>query len=306
MRKLLVVILALLLFPSAALAHRVHFNAGQAASYGYDLGPQTQTSAQTYGRTVNTGVRYTEANDEGDCANNVNPVPFLQARNANVMRFGVQPNFLPTKEGLQCIQEARAAGKKIYLTIAFNSAAPASQVSSYVAQVIQTYGPAWAISLGNEQSLSNSWVPNVSETADGYAAMWQAVEPTIKADDPGAIRVVADGSPWDAGWIERAVSDGLQGAQAVAFHCYNSYSGGLQVVPQLAASLASSGLPLWCSEMAPQTITPAGPLAGAFVTQTVPQYNASVSAAVSQSPNLQMLSWYEWPNIGATTPGVPQ
>lgn len=322
-----VVTAAVLAVPTIASAqiHDALEHAGAAAAYGYDLGAhakhtqrtrktvaipttnptQNPTPPASYGQPTDTGIRYLEAGDEGACANNVNPVPFLQAHQATVMRFGIQPSFLTTDQGLQCVNMARAAGYKIYLTVAFNASAPPAQVAAYVAQVISVYGPAWAISFGNEETLTNNWVPNpVSETADAYYAMWQAVEPTIAADDPGAIRVLADASPWDAGWLERLVSDHPVGAMAAAFHCYNSNAGGLQDVPELAAAMATAGLPLWCSEMAPQTIEPTGSAAGAFVTQTVGQYDAQVAQAAAASPDLAMVSFYEWPSIGAVTPGI--
>lgn len=327
---------AVLAAPAVAGAHINHINhinhsilrAGAAATYGHDVGRQhvkthkhvkahkAQTAPTTtptqnptpvpdpappsYGQPTNTGVQYVEADDQACTPQNV--VAFLQAHQATVLRMVLTPVHAAAQDGLACVQAARAAGYKIYLTLAYDSASSPAQVAAYVTSTLAVYGPAWAVALGNEQTLSNAWLNEVSSTPAMYYQMWQAVEPTIAGDEPGAIRVLADASPWDVNWLEQLVKLHPTGAMAAAVHCYDSYFNGLQDVPELAATIASDGLPLWCSEMAPAAnASPDSPAATAFVTQTPGQFAKKVSQVLAASEDVQLRSWYEWPEIGAIT-----
>jgi hypothetical protein len=67
-------------------------------------------------------------------------------------------------------------------------------------------------------------------------------------------------------------------------------------VPQVAASAASQRLPLWCSEMSASPRRSPHPW---LKQDSQARWNALVAAAEAHSPNLRMVSYYRWPQIGA-------
>jgi hypothetical protein len=230
------------------------------------------------------GVRYVAADDENCTPQTV--VPFLQAHGANVLRYIVPANPAETYQGIQCVAAARAAGYKTYLSIQYPASDDSAGINAWFSSVIAAYGPQWAIAVGNEEPVT----PTLYESA------WAVAEPVVAADDPTAIRVGGENFPWAIAWDQQVLATGLPGMQAYAEHCYNTTTGGLVLVPQVAADATAAGVPLWCSEMAPAT-SPTAP--SFFAPETLAKYDTEVRQVVSMSPNLQMLSYYVWPSIGA-------
>ena len=131
----------------------------------------------------------------------------------------------------------------------------------------------------------------VSTPGEDYNEYWNAVEPLIASIAPQAIRVYGEVAPW--GWdriLEGFGAERPPGVQAIAVHCYDTTTGGLQQVPVWAAWAARQGLPLWCSEMARAS----NPAQSTIILQTPAQYAAAVSLVEAESPDLQMVSRYDW------------
>jgi hypothetical protein len=127
-----------------------------------------------------------------------------------------------------------------------------------------------------------------------YRAAWDTVEPIIAQMAPQAIRVYGDVSPWGEPLIKQGFANGNPpGVQAIAFHGYDEgQMGGLWSIPEFSAWAATRGLPLWSSEMAP-----AFQSHSFMVQDTQATWDAAVASVESQSPNLRMVSYYDWPGL---------
>ncbi len=241
------------------------------------------------------------------CLANYNIVPFLKASHANVLRLILSPEQAQSEEGLGCAKIAHAAGFKVYLSLQFVNSWTPEAVAAYFKQVLQSYGPyLWAVAVGNEQDLT-SMTPNAQgvkalgrqrQTAGAsYRADWDAVEPVLTKLVPHAIRVYGEFSPWGF----NVNKDGFAvsrppGVQAIAAHCYyTKRPGGLLQIPRDAAWAASEGLPLWCTEMGPAL--PMSTTPNWVVPETWASWNATLTRVKSESPDLQMISYYYWPTL---------
>ena len=240
------------------------------------------------------------------CLGNHNVNPLLRANHANVMRLILSPQEAPAGVGIVCVQDAYAAGFRVYISFQFNNRLSPSQVAAYMARVLPAYAPyVWAVGVGNEQDLSMptaSGQGTVALTRGGrsigqnYRAVWNAVEPVLLKLVPRAVRVYGEFSPWGFAAIQQGFTHGRPpGVQALAVHCYHTKIGGLLQVPQEAAWAGSKHLPLWCSEMGP-----------AFPTRTRPNWavpdswrswNALLAKVVKKSPDLKMLGLYYDPAL---------
>ena len=102
-------------------------------------------------------------------------------------------------------------------------------------------------------------------------------------------------SPWGFGFLKDSFETGRpRGAQVVAFHCYDTKHAGLRAVPRVAAWAGKQGLPLWCSEMSDAL----HPLAWGR-RDTPWQWQTLLAGIERRSPDLKMISYYEWRRIGA-------
>lgn len=142
--------------------------------------------------------------------------------------------------------------------------------------------------------------------AEEYRRVWDVVEPVLAALVPNAIRVYGEGSPWGANDIINSWAyDGTRpvGAQVVAFHAYDTTTGGLEQVPAMAAWAASAGVPLWASEMAPAP-PDGGSLPPWLLSDTRAEWDAKLAAVEAESPDLRMISYFAgWDSEpGATQP----
>jgi hypothetical protein len=245
-----------------------------------------------------TGLKYVAAQDEGDCMpdTNFDIVGFLKAHDATVMKYGTVSHWAAVGAGVQCVQAARAAGYPIYLSIDWPPDWSVAQIVAFVKQAMHEFGGSYfAVSLGNEQDIKGV-------SAQDYFRMWQAVAPIVHEMDPGATMVLAEASPWAVKWLELLMAMHPVDVGAVGFHCYATIHlkgapprNGLAVVPFLAAAMADYGKPLWCAEMAPN-VTGAEPH---MIRESAGAYNALVQKVIGESPNLQMISYYRWPMLGA-------
>jgi hypothetical protein len=168
-------------------------------------------------------------------------------------------------------------------------------VAAYFRQTLPQYAPyAWAVSVGNEQDLVAQGAP---ATGARYRAVWNAVEPVLARIAPRAIRVYGETSPFGFPFLQQSFRPHRpRGAQAIAFHCYDVRYGGLSVVPHVAAWAAGEHLPLWCSEMSNSPRRSRHPW---LKTDSPSRWNALVAGMRAHSPNLKMVSYYRWPEIGA-------
>jgi hypothetical protein len=242
-----------------------------------------------------------------------NPQSFLQAQDATVLRI-VLPDY-PSPNALRCVERAKAEGYHIYLSFQYDNAWSPARVASYFAVTLPTYAPyAWAVSVGNEQDIVSKQrlaqgVPRTArqcigsgpqrrcETTTGayYRQVWNAVEPVLARVTPKALRVYGETSPWGFGFLKDSFETGRpRGAQAVAFHCYDTKHSGLRAVPRVAAWAATYHLPLWCSEMSDAL----HPLSWGR-RDTPWQWQTLLAGIEQRSPDLKMISYYEWRQIGA-------
>jgi hypothetical protein len=242
-----------------------------------------------------------------------NPQPFLQAHDATVLRI-VVPDY-PSPNALSCVAVAAAEGYHVYLSLQYDNAWSPTQVAAYFAHTLPEYAPyAWAVAVGNEQDIFSTQhlqqgVPRTARVCTGtgvrrrcernagayYREVWNAVEPVVAHIAPTALRVYGETSPWGLGFLKDSFAAGRpKGAQIVAFHCYDTKWGGLRAVPRVAAWASTYHLPLWCSEMS-DALHP-------FVwgrRDTAWQWQTLLAGIERRSPDLQMISYYEWPLIGA-------
>jgi hypothetical protein len=242
-----------------------------------------------------------------------NAQPFLQAHDATVLRI-VLPDY-PSPNALRCVESAKTEGYHVYLSLQYNNAWSPTRDASYFAQALPAYAPyAWAVSVGNEQDIISKarlaqGVPRKArqcigngrgrhcETTTGafYRQVWNAVEPVLTRVAPKALRVYGETSPWGFGYLKDSFATGRpRGAQAVAFHCYDTKHSGLRAVPRVAAWAGEYHLPLWCSEMS-DAVKPLN-----WGRRDTPwQWQTLLARIERRSPDLKMISYYEWREIGA-------
>jgi hypothetical protein len=242
-----------------------------------------------------------------------NPQPFLQAHDATVLRV-VIPDYA-SPNALLCVARAKAEGYHVYISFQYDNAWTPTRVASYFAQTLPQYAPyAWAVAVGNEQDIVSTehlaqGVPRTAQVCVGtgaarhcernagayYREVWDAVEPVIAKVAPKALRVYGETSPWGFSYLKDSFETGRpRGAQVVAFHCYDTKWGGLRAVPRVAAWAGKQHLGLWCSEMS-DALHP-------FVwgrRDTAWQWQTLLAGVERRSPDLKMISYYEWPLIGA-------
>lgn len=235
-----------------------------------------------------------QADDQYTCVANGGDVgPFMRAHHATVLRLIVP--YRGASNGVACASGAAAKGYRVYISLQYDNAWSPARVAAYFRKTLPQYAPyAWAVSVGNEQDLVIQGAP---ATSAKYRAVWNAVEPVLTHVAPHVIRVYGEVSPFGFHFLEQSFRPRRpRGAQAIAFHCYDVRYGGLSIVPQVAAWAASEGLPLWCSEMSDSPRRSPHP----WLNRDSPErWNALVAAARAHSPNLRMISYYRWPEIGA-------
>jgi hypothetical protein len=255
-----------------------------------------------------------EANPEAPCqGHGDNPQSFLQAHDATVLRIG--PPDYPDPNPLRCVERAKAEGYRVYLSLQYDNAWSPTRVASYFAQTLPAYAPyVWAVSVGNEQDIVSKQrlaqgAPRTARVCNGtgrrrrcqrstgayYRHVWDAVEPMLARVAPKALRVYGETSPWGFRFLKDGFETGRpRGAQAVAFHCYDTKWGGLRAVPRVAAWAGKHHLPLWCSEMS-DALRPL-----VWGRRDTPWHWQTLLAGIEQrSPDLKMISYYQWPEIGA-------
>ena len=243
-----------------------------------------------------------------------NPRSFLQDHDATVLRV-VVPDY-PSPTALRCAERAKAEGYHVYVSFQYADAWSPTRVASYFARTLPAYAPyVWAVSVGNEQDiitkqhLAQGGDPRKARVCTGtgrrrrcrrtagayYRQVWKAVEPVLARVAPKARRVYGETSPWGFTFLKDSFQTGRpRGAQAVAFHCYDTKWGGLRAVPRVAAWAGKYHLPLWCSEMSDAL----HPLAWGR-RDTPWQWQTLLARIERRSPDLKMISYYEWRQIGA-------
>jgi hypothetical protein len=254
-----------------------------------------------------------QADDQLGCAVAGGDVhTFMRAHHATVLRIVVP--YRGPSQAVACASKAVADGYRVYLSLQYDDGWRPSQVAAYFGRTLPQYAPyAWAVSVGNEQDLpQGAPIPRGrsvvcsgagrrrtcrrSTAGEDYRAVWNAVEPVLARTAPRAIRVYGEASPFGFAFLKDSFRPGVaRGAQAISFHCYDVKVGGLRIVPQVAAWAASHRLPLWCSEMSVALI-PSHPW---LRRDSQVQWNALVASVKAHSPDLKMISFYRWPQIGA-------
>lgn len=235
-----------------------------------------------------------QADDQLTCVVNGGDVsPFLRSHHATVLRL-IVPSRGPSN-GVACASRAAAQGYRVYVSLQYSNAWRPARVAAYFRRTVPQYAPyAWAVSVGNEQDLAVQGGP---ATGARYRAVWNAVEPVLARLAPRAIRVYGETSPFGFPFLQQSFEHSRpRGAQAIAFHCYDVHYGGLSVVPQVAAWASGEHLPLWCSEMSNSPRRSPHPW---LIQDSPSRWNALVAGMKAHSPNLKMLSYYRWPQIGA-------
>jgi hypothetical protein len=234
-----------------------------------------------------------QADDQLGCVASGGDVSaFMKIHHASVLRIVVP--YRGGSHALACAEGAAADGYRVYLSIQYDNAWRPQRVAAYFRRTLAPYAPyAWAVSVGNEQDL----VQGAPGSGVNYRAAWNAVEPVLARLTPRAIRVYGETSPFGFPFLEQSVRSGHpRGAQVIAFHCYDVKNGGLSVVPQVAAWAAGERLPLWCSEMSAAIRRTPHPW---LKRDSLARWNALVARAEALSPDLKMVSYYRWPQIGA-------
>jgi hypothetical protein len=235
-----------------------------------------------------------QADDQLTCVVNGGDVsPFLRSHHATVLRLIVPSE--GASNGVACASRAAAQGYRVYVSLQYSNGWRPARVAAYFRRTVPQYAPyAWAVSVGNEQDLAVQGGP---ATGARYRAVWNAVEPVLARLAPRAIRVYGETSPFGFPFLQQSFDSGRpRGAQAIAFHCYDVHYGGLSIVPQVAAWAAGKHLPLWCSEMSDSPRRSPHPW---LIQDSPSRWNALVAGMKAHSPNLKMLSYYRWPEIGA-------
>jgi hypothetical protein len=259
-------------------------------------------------------ARIMQADDQITCVTRGGDVStFMRAHHATVLRIIVP--YWGNGQAPACAQTAVAHGYRVYVSLQYNNRWRPARVAAYFRRTLPLYAPfAWAVSVGNEQDLTQgARAPSgrsvvcssvsgrrscrQSTAGEDYRAVWNAAEPIVARIAPRAIRVFGETSPFGFRYLQDAFHGGRpRGAQAIAFHCYDVKNGGLGIVPEVAAWAASKRLPLWCSEMSASSRRSPHPW---LKQDSLSRWNAMVAAAVRRSPNLRMISYYRWPQIGA-------
>jgi hypothetical protein len=238
---------------------------------------------------------------------------FLQAHDATVLRIVVP--FSPSPTALRCAERAKAEGYHVYISFQYDNTWTPTQDAFYFARTLPAYAPyVWAVSVGNEQDIVSTHhlaqgAPRTARVCTGtgsrqrcrrdagayYRQVWDAVEPVLVRVAPKALRVYGETSPWGFDFLKNSFATGRpRGAQVVAFHCYDTKWGGLRAVPGVAAWADTYHLPLWCSEMS-DALHPRG-----WGRRDTPwQWQTLLARIEQRSPDLQMISYYEWRLIGA-------
>jgi hypothetical protein len=238
-------------------------------------------------------ARLIAADDQSTCQAGGDIAPFMRTHHATVVRIIVA--YDQSTSEVACARSAAAEGYRVYVTLQYSNAWSTAKVASYFRSTLPKYARyAWAVSVGNEQDLFQAR----GGSGRFYRAVWNAVEPIIARQAPHAIRVYGEVSPFGFSFLQTSFSTGRPaGAQAIAFHCYDTETGGLRAVPIVAAWAAHWRLPLWCSEMsAALSHTQVHPW---LVHDSQSSWDALVASVERRSPNLQMISYYRWPEIGA-------
>jgi hypothetical protein len=257
-------------------------------------------------------ARIMQADDQTTCVNGGDVNAFLQAHHASVLRIVVP--YRGRNSALSCVRQAAIRGYRVYLSVQYDNAWSPARVAAYFRRTLPQYAPyAWAVSVGNEQDLvQGAPAPHgrslvctrgarpscrPSTAGEDYRAVWNAVEPVVRQIAPRAIRVYGETSPFGFTFLEDSYLAGpARGAQAIAFHCYDVQNGGLSIVPHVARWAAAHRLPLWCSEMSAALRRNIHPW---LIQDSQSRWNALVAAIEARSPNLKMVSYYRWPQIGA-------
>jgi hypothetical protein len=260
-------------------------------------------------------TRLMQADDQMTCVNGGDVNAFLLAHHASVLRIVVP--YRGDNNALSCVRQAATDGYRVYLSLQYDNAWQPARVAAYFARTLPRYASyAWAVSVGNEQDLvqgapaphgrsnvctrsgrSGQLSCRPSTPGEDYRAVWNAVEPVLRRIAPHAIRVYGETSPFGFPFLQDSYLSGpAPGAQAIAFHCYDVKNGGLSVVPQVAAWAAARRLPLWCSEMSAALRRSIHPW---LIQDTQSRWNGLVAATEARSPDLKMVSYYRWPQIGA-------
>jgi hypothetical protein len=235
-----------------------------------------------------------QADDQFTCVVNGGDVsPFLRSHHATVLRLIVP--YRGSSNAAACASRAAAQGYRVYVSLQYSNAWRPGRVAAYFRRTLPQYSPyAWAVSVGNEQDLAVQGAP---ATGAKYRAVWNAVEPVLAHIAPRAIRVYGETSPFGFPFLQQSFRPRRpRGAQAIAFHCYDVKYGGLSIVPQVSAWAAGEHLPLWCSEMSDSPRRSPHPW---LKTDSPSRWNALVAGMKAHSPNLKMVSYYRWPEIGA-------
>ena len=242
-----------------------------------------------------------------------NVQPLLEKHDATVLRI-VLPDY-PTPNALRCVERARAEGYHVYISLQYLNAWSPKRVAAYFAQTLPPYAPyVWAVSVGNEQDIVSKQrlAQGTPRTARGctdsgrrkrcrrstgayYRLVWDAVEPVLARVAPKALRVYGETSPWGFTFLKDSFETKRpRGVQVVAFHCYDTKWGGLRAVPRVAAWAGRHRLPLWCSEMSDAL----RPLVWGR-RDTSWRWETLLGRIERRSPDLKMISYYQWPQIGA-------
>ena len=240
------------------------------------------------------GAMIMQADDQFTCVEAGGDVsPFMEAHHATVLRLIVP--YRGGSNAVACASRAAAQGYRVYVSLQYDNAWSPSRVAAYFRRTLPQFAPyAWAVSVGNEQDLVIQGAP---ATSAKYRAVWNAVEPVLARVAPHVIRVYGEVSPFGFRFLQQSFQPRRpRGAQVIAFHCYDVKYGGLSIVPQVAAWAASERLPLWCSEMSD---SPRRSRHSWLNTDSPARWNALVAGMKARSPNLKMVSYYRWPEIGA-------
>jgi len=186
------------------------------------------------------------------CLNGADPTPYIRTYAATVLRIVLSPYFGAfgtNGEAIPCLKAASAAGARVEIAIQWRSVWTPAQAADFVRQQLAFYAPyAWAVGLGNEQELEwglTGQPVDAAQTAEQYAADFQAAAQVVASAAPRAVRVAVEGSPWSLPFSQQALADGLPGAQALAFHPYGAPVTTIRDFYNLATSY---GMPLWCTE----------------------------------------------------------
>jgi hypothetical protein len=168
----------------------------------------------------------------------------LRSYHATVLRLVIAPGYSDGGQALPCVRAAVAAGDKVHFAIGYSNRWSTRTVVTYFKRVLAFYARyAWAISIGNEQELTQG---GGKSTGARYSATWRAVEPVVARLAPRAIRVAGEISPWGTPFLHSAYAAGLPGAQAIAVHGYVARYG--LSLPQVIAWNRRTRLPLWITE----------------------------------------------------------